>query len=268
MKTTKASLKQIKSADEDLSTPSERPPLPVQRSDIGEQNGHRIKHSIAHMLFKGIFGDWYTHEDPSSKDRMRFLITNYTTNIRENLMGGSFLTGLLLITGAGDDFIATLTLIDYVVNLLQVFMSLILEQYKHRKRLILVLRTISVIINVLIIGLIPLAPVESQTKLSLFAVCKAVCGLGNALMNPAISIWQLQCLPQSIQPGFFSTLATTLTPIVALANLLGGAIVDGFKANGNEYMGLLVLRLIGLLLYALEFMLYLHIKRASVREYF
>lgn len=203
---------------------------------------------------------WYTRGERSSQDRARLLALNYTANIIANLIGGSFLTGLLLLMDADDSFIGTISMIGVAANMLQMFAPLLLERFKRRKPLLMAMRAVIMVINILVIGLIPLAPVGRQAQLAFTALCVAVVNLLNALSAPGISVWHLQSIPPRVRSGFFSLVTMTVGAVVAIFNLGGSALVDVFKANGNEYGGLLTLRLIAFALFILDFYLYGRIK--------
>ena len=61
---------------------------------------------------------------------------------------------------------------------------------------------------------------------------------------------------------FLSLVTMTVGSVVAIFNLAGSALVDVFTAYGNEYGGLMALRIISLGLYVVDFILY-----GRIREY-
>ena len=62
-------------------------------------------------LRDSLISGWYTPGERMSQDRACLVISNYTTNIVANLIGGSFYTGLLLLMDADDSFIGTMSMI-------------------------------------------------------------------------------------------------------------------------------------------------------------
>lgn len=203
---------------------------------------------------------WYIRGERASQDRARLLALNYTSNIIANLIGGSFLTGLLLFMDADDGFIGTISMIGVAANMLQMFAPLLLERFGRRKPLLMGMRAVIMVINILVIGLIPLAPVGRQAQLTLTAMCVAVVNLLNALSAPGISVWHLQSIPSRVRASFFSLVTMTVGAVVAIFNLGGSALVDVFKAHGNEYGGLMTLRMIAFALFVVDFYLYSRIK--------
>ena len=205
---------------------------------------------------------WYTPGERSSQDRARLLVLNYTANIIANLIGGSFFTGLLLLMDADDGFIGTMSMIGVAANMVQMFAPLLLERFSRRKPLLMAMCATTMVINILVIGLIPLAPVAQQSKLTLVGICVAIVNFVGAIASPGITVWHLQSIPPKVRAGFFSLVTMTVGSVVAIFNLAGSALVDVFTAYGNEYGGLMALRIISLGLYVVDFILY-----GRIREY-
>ena len=211
-------------------------------------------------LRDSLISGWYTPGERMSQDRACLVISNYTTNIVANLIGGSFYTGLLLLMDADDNFIGTMSMIGVAANMAQMFAPLLLERFTQRKKLLMTVRAITMVINILVVGLIPLAPVPHQAQLTMLGICVAVVNFAGSLISPGLSIWHIQSVPPRVRTSYFSLVTMTVGPIVAICNLGGSAIVDMFKARGNEYGGLMALRIIALALYVVDFCMYAHIK--------
>ena len=203
---------------------------------------------------------WYSDSDPTSKDRRRLLTCNYTSNIIANMIGGAFWSGLLVYINAEDSFIGTATMIATSVNMLQLFSPLLLERFPRRRALLSSLRGLQHLINILFIGLIPLFPVGHQAKLTLLGLSIFTVNLIAAFCAPGISIWHIGSIPDRVRKNYFSVITMTNSAVISLFNLIGGRVVDWFKARGMEYQGLLGLRLFALALAAVEIYLYFHIK--------
>lgn len=237
------------------------------RSDMPtEQGAHmadRYKTGASGLfgrIKQSLIGGWYFPGDRMSQDRARLVGLNYTANIIANFIGGSFYTGLLLLMDADDSFIGTMSMIGVASNMAQMFAPLLLERFTKRKKLFLIIRAITMVLNILVVGLIPLAPVSHQAQLTMVGICVAIVNFANSLISPGISIWHIQSVPPKVRASYFSLVTMTVGPIVAICNLGGSALVDMFKAQGNEYGGLMTLRIISLALYVVDFYLYLRIK--------
>lgn len=203
-----------------------------------------------------LISSWYTKDDPMSKARWCLLRAQYCSNTIRAMINGTFWTGLLLILNADDAFIGTLGMISTACGMLQFLGPLFLERFKKRKTMLMWLRAVMWLINVLLVGLIPLAPVGQQAKLYLLIVCMLSANLINIVVSPGVCIWHLQCTPENVRGGYFSLFTMTSGAVVALFTFLGGLVVDAFKAGGMEYWGLLTLRIFAALLCAAELILY------------
>lgn len=205
---------------------------------------------------------WYFHGDPMSTDRLRLVMCNYTSNIIANLIGGSFLTGLLLLMDADDAFIGTITMISTSANLLQLFAPLLLERFSHRKRILTAMRALVYLLNVGLVALAPLMPLERQGRLMVTAILVFLANIISALIGPGLTCWHIQSIPGHVRQGYFSLITMTVGAVVAVGNLAGSRIIDLFKEWGMEYQGMLVVRGIALALAGVEILLY-----SRIREY-
>jgi len=218
-----------------------------------------VKHAV-HQVASGFTDGWYFKGDPASEDRRRLVMCNYTSNIIANFVGGSFWTGLLIYLNADDGFIGTMSMISTAANMLQCLSPLLLERFPKRRTMLTLLRTVLYMINVLMIGLIPLFPVGQQAKLYMTGIGVLIVNMINAFIAPGLSIWHMQSLPHRVRKSYFSVITMTVGAVVAICNLIGARIVDVFDANGMEYYGLLTLRIVAAVLCALEIYMYFHIK--------
>lgn len=203
---------------------------------------------------------WYFPDDPSSKDRVRLLGFNYSANIITNLIGGSFFTGLLILMNASDSFMGAMTMITTGANLLQLVAPLLLERFEKRRTLIVWLRALSMLFNILFIGIIPLFPMASQSKLVLVAFSVLMANLSAAVVAPALTVWHLQSIPSRVRNQYFSLISMTVGAVVALMNLGASRLVDFCREAGSEYVGLLILRGICLILAVVESWNLFHIR--------
>ena len=230
--------------------------LRLNMPDLRQVTPQLILRSLKNFFTDG----WYFSGDPASRDRLRLVTCNYTSNLIANLFGGSFWTGLLLLMNADDGFIGTLTMISTAANMLQLFSPLLLERFPQRKKMLIWLRQIIYLINVVFLGITPLFPVAQQVKLLLVASGVLIMNVISAFISPGISIWHIQSLPNNVRPSYFSIITMTVGAVVAVCNLAASSLVDMFKAHDMEYAGMLVLRGIALALVVVEFFLYRRIK--------
>lgn len=213
------------------------------------------------LMLKGFFTEgWYFgKDDPGSRNRLRLVTCNYTSNIIANLIGGNFYTGLLILMNADDAFIGTMTMLTTSANMLQLVAPLLLERFPQRRKMLTAMRAAVYFFNVIFIGIVPIFPVAQQGKLLLWAIGVLLVNVISALHAPGVNIWHIQSIPNNVRQGYFSLITMTVGAVVAICNLAGSTIVDIFKASGNEYYGLMLLRIIALALVFFELKLYLKI---------
>ncbi|MBQ1984803.1 MAG: MFS transporter [Clostridia bacterium] len=200
-----------------------------------------------------IAGDGWYFGDDESKNRLRHLQFNYTNNIIANWVGGNFFTGIMLLLNADDAFIGLMSIFVFSANLLQILSSMLLERFKSRKKLLIIVRLIVQFINIVFIGAIPLFPINDQAKLVILGASVLILNVLSALISPGFSVWHIQLIPQHVRVKYFSFLSMTNGIIVAVFNLIGSAIVDHFGSLGLEVWGFAVMRIIafGVLIYDL-----------------
>lgn len=200
-----------------------------------------------------IAGDGWYFGDDESKNRLRHLQFNYTNNIIANWVGGNFFTGIMLLLNADDAFIGLMSIFVFSANLLQILSSMLLERFKSRKKLLIIVRLIVQFINIVFIGVIPLFPINDQAKLVILGASVLILNVLSALISPGFSVWHIQLIPQHVRVKYFSFLSMTNGIIVAVFNLIGSAIVDHFGSLGLEVWGFAVMRIIafGVLIYDL-----------------
>ena len=214
--------------------------------------------------------------DRTSKNRERLFVFNLASNLRINLIGGSFLTGLLLLMDADDGFIGLTSMISTAANVLQIIAPSLINRAKNRKRVLLMMRIAFQIVNVIFIGLIPMFPVSSQFKLMLVAVSLLFVHSLSALHAPSISTWHIKFVPGNIRVRYYALFNRINGILVFVGTLVASKVLDIFKANGLEYMGLLTLRAVATIMLIIEIVMLIKLDppndedehRVSLKEMF
>lgn len=242
---------------------------------------YRPQGMARHML--GSFGKilhegWFVEgDDLSNSSRQAILLHNAMANIMGNLIGGNFLTGMLILMQADDAFIGLIPMLTFAGNLLQLLSPYILERFEKRKPILITVRAVMHTINIAIIGLIPLMPGAVQTRLALLAASILVVNVLNAFLNPGMSIWHIAHIPPRVRVQFFSTLHLLNGVAIAVFNLLGSFVVDKLKGQGQELLGLELLRVLAYAIAVADILNLLRIKelgygqapgRVGLRELF
>lgn len=212
-------------------------------------------------LFRGVM-DWYAPRDQKARDRKRILLGNYAFNTYNNLINGSFLTGLLLILHADEGTIGLIATIPSISSLLQLLSPMLLERFATRKKILICMLGISIFLQTMLIGLIPLFPIGERGKILTVTIALFLANGLYALQNPGMSALQLPSIQENVRPSFYSFSTMTMNIIALSVSLLAGEFLDWMKAAGVEYKGILVLRIIALAMGVINLYQF-----ARIREY-
>lgn len=200
--------------------------------------------------------------EETAVSRRNITYSNYTAGVVNNLIGGNFFTGLLLLMNADDSFMGLVTMMGFIGNLLQVLSPLLLERFQSRKTLLIVSRAIIYFFNIIIISVIPLMGFTNGIKLMLILVVILLVNLINAITASGFSVWHIKSIPENIRANYFSFFSVTNGIIIYTVIFAFSRIVDYFKMSGNEMAGLYIIRAIALLLCIVDiFFLY------KIKEY-
>lgn len=179
--------------------------------------------------------------DEMALNRGKILTENCFNNVTANLVGGNFITGLLLYFHASTMQIGMLNIIIYICNTLQILSPLLLERLPKRKTFLIWSRVVIHFINVVLIGLIAVLPSTDQTKVILILAAQALLNLVS-FTNSGFSIWHMKSVPEDKRAQFFSLNQITIYASIYFFLLLGSFVVDWFKAAGMELIGMMCLR--------------------------
>lgn len=223
--------------------------------------------AILARMGKLVSSGWQVSGDEASNQARRSLIFhNLTANVTANLIGGNFFTGLMILLQADDAFVGLMTMLIFGANLLQLLSPVLLERFSRRKPLLIGIRVLIHLVNILFIGLIPLMPLAQQTRLVFLGFSVFVVNALGAIAGPGFTVWHIAHIPPGVRVQYYS-LVTMLNGIfIALFNLLGSGVVDLFKASGQELWGLSVLRVLALLLAAVDILMLLRIPELPRRQ--
>ena len=196
---------------------------------------------------------FFENSDGNAKNRrLRMLYTCFTGVVTTVIMG-TYLTGLMIEMGADDDYISLSSALTNLCSVAQLAAPIIFERMRFRKRILVAIRMIYQFMNIVLIGVIPLLPIPKPLMHLFFMTVIVALNLANAISLPGISIWQMQCIPDSKHSNYFTTSSICGHIIAGLSAVIGGNLVDGFTAGGVSVAGLspkmcafLTLRLVAL----------------------
>lgn len=205
---------------------------------------HKLRIILTHSKNKlrASMNTLFDSKSEMGASRINILASNYLTNITNNLVGGSFLTGLMLLLQADDLTIGTVTIIVFVGNIFQLVSPLIIERIKRRKTLLIIGKAIIHFLNIIVISMISILNIANQTRLFAVMLVLLIVNILSGMIAPGLSIWHIKSVPQNIRVKYFSFNNVASGVILYAAILVFSRIADVFKSSGNEILGLQILR--------------------------
>jgi MFS family permease len=195
-------------------------------------------------------------------NRRAILGDNYFFNIAINLAGGGFLTGYLLRLGADDAFLGLVTMATLLGNSLQVLSPVLLNRFPRRRPILIATRAVFLLITIVLVGAAQFLPVPHAVQLSSILAATLVANGLAALISPGIFVWHIRSIPETMRVRFFSFLNISVNVLMYGAILIGSRAVDVFKGQGQELLGLTVLRGAAVVFAVLDLL-----AMARIREY-
>lgn len=208
-----------------------------------------LKARLSHAggrLRESLCRGWYVKGDPESENRKRLVKFNLSSAIINNLIGGNFFTGLLLLLQADDSFIGLINIIIFSCNMMQLFTPYILERFEKRKRMLILLRIVIHSLNIVVVGLVPLFPGSVAARLSIMVLVQVLINGINAFSAPAMTVWHIAHVPQEVRVSYFSTVSLINGTFVAVLNLLAARLADSFRNSPIALLGLELLRVLAI----------------------
>ena len=217
-----------------------------------------LKHKISD-LFSIVTDTLVDDSDGRAVGRRGMLFGNFCAGIVSILVTGTYATGLILAMGADETYISYVTMVTTLSGFAQFFAPLLWERMKKRKRFILSLRVIYHIINVAVLGVIPILPIPKGLMLGSFIVGVILQNLILSFCTPGISIWHMQSLPLKKQSNYFTLFNLGGTLINITVNFCAARFVDTVEKTGTSFLSIspticafLMLRVIALIVAVFE----------------
>ena len=183
-----------------------------------------------------------TPEDELARNRAYIIGENCANSVVSNLIGGNFLTGLLLLLNASTVQLGLVNILTYVANLCQLLSPLFLERFAARKRMLIISRIIIHILNIVMIGLVGVLPFEDRIRVTLILGVIAILNVVSGFTSPGFSVWHMQSIPDRERANYFSANQRIVNLAAYIFILAGGFFADAFKAADREMLGFLILR--------------------------
>lgn len=156
---------------------------------------------------------------------------------------GVFLSGILYLVGASTAVIGIIVTIPVLMNVVQVFSSIIYENRNKSKRFIVGNAIIQRICMISIL-FVPLLEVRNTVKIMIIVLLYSVAHFCGALINTGASNWMISIVNENFL-GRFLGIRDALTLI---ASMVGGLafskILDAYKVQNAELIGFMVIGLL------------------------
>jgi len=151
-------------------------------------------------------------------------------------ISGNFFTGLLLALGADDLYISALNMATTLTAMLQLFSPLLLERIKRRKPLLLAVRATSHLLNVVLLGVLPILPMHKNFILTCYFIVILCFNSLSALFNAGVTTWHMQSVPQEKLSSYF-TLSNFITTLLSYVfSFLTAQFIDNMTASGSTFL--------------------------------
>ena len=186
--------------------------------------------------------------DGLARSRRGALLYAYLASLITNMVTSTYFVGLMLEMGADERYIGAITVTITVCGFLQFLSPLLLENFARRKKLLIILRTLYHFFYIVVIGLIPLLPVQQNTMLMLFMVTVIVANVINAMSLSGLSVWHIQNISEDKRPNFFTLSNVGSQVINTVAGFCASRFIDVFSVKEINFHSISPLMLAFLLL--------------------
>jgi MFS family permease len=185
---------------------------------------------------------------------------NYGFNLAVNLAGGSFFTGYLLLLHADDSFLGLVTMASMLGNFLQLLAPILLNRFPRRRPILIGARAIYLLVNIVLIGGAQYLPGGNTPQLTFILAATFLMNSVAAFIQPGLLVWQIRSIPDTMRVRFFSFINLSVNIVIYVAILIGSRVVDVYKANGQEMLGLTILRVAAVVFAVLDLLSMTRIK--------
>lgn len=189
------------------------------------------------------------------------------------LVTGAFLVGFVKLLGGGDLWIGVLTSVPAALGISQIPGAIVAKRVPSFKRFVAPGGAIWRLMY-LPVAFLPLLAWANELRLFILFACVSIGAFSVALVNSTYNDWLAELVPTNSRGWYFSRRHAIGTGIGAAVGLLGGFLLDQFKASGKEAVGYSVVYGLGLVCAALSFFFFMRMRdlerpkviRQSVRE--
>ena len=191
-------------------------------------------------------------EDDSDYQRSRnyYIAADSAAQTIGNMVGGSYLTSLMLAVGFSDASIGTLTSMASLAALFQLFTMQTVNKMKKRKFFICMIVLLKLLFTVMF--LVPLFHMPERISQVMIALCFFLAQSAAQIVAPATSDWIASLIPLESRGKYFAKKDAILVFIVVTVLLIVGIIMDALSGP-RQNIGFLVCALIILAMVIINF---------------
>ena len=223
------------------------------------------------MKIGAIFNSIYFSNEPLTekdykKSRTFSIFEGGSARTIFSLTSGAFLAGFASYLGAGDSFNGVIGAIPVLAGIIQIISPIVFEKMEKRKQIAGILS----LLHRLLLGFMVFIPflAKGQTaRLALVAVIYFISYLAVSFINPAVSGWLIDLVPDNIRGRYFGIRESYALGVATVFTLVMGRVMDMFKDNGNEYGGFIVMFSFVLVLALGNFVFLLLMKEPPVKRH-
>lgn len=206
-------------------------------------------------------------EDAYVSDRNLFIADGCLANAISVLTSGAILSGYAYFLGASEQVISLIVMLPTLLNLVQVFSSVLLEK-RSRKKSILVA---CLLIHRSLLGgmfFLPLISVSGDTKVLLLAVLYGVSYFFGGFTGAACGNWILKLIPASKVGSYLGLKDSLSLAALTVTSLFAGRMLDYYKDKNAEIAGFFIMGVVLILLAVWDFLCLIKIEEPEdeVRE--
>lgn len=172
------------------------------------------------------------------------------------LVTGTFLVGFIKLLHGSDMWIGALSAVPSLLGILQIPGAIWGRSFKSYKRYITPGGFLWRFFYVPLIFL-PLLNIDASLKLVILAVCVGIASASVLLIQPIYSELLSEMVPENSRGWFFGRRNAIVTAVGAIVGLLGGALLDRYRVQGQEPLGLSVIFACGIGFAVISFFCYM-----------
>lgn len=192
-------------------------------------------------------------DDAFYLDRTLFVADGCLANAISILTSGAILSGYAYYLGASEEAISLIAMLPTLLNVVQIFSSVLLEN-KTRKKKILV---ICLFIHRSLLGgmfFLPLCPISSGMKVLLLALFYGISYFFGAFTGAACGDWILKLVPKQKVGSYLGLKDSLSLAALTITSLAAGKMLDHYKSIHAELAGFVLVGILLLLLAVWDFM--------------